>query len=315
MDATESDLPAEDPPQIESQVNDEPVTPPAVPDPVVPSEAHVSPENVGWMYRHALAVRVGHWVNVICLPVMILSGFQIFNAHSALYWGERSDRDRPIFAMKAVREKNGDLKGITTLFGHSFNTTGVFGASRDASGEMQRRGFPTWATLPSNRWLAMGRRWHFFFAWIFVLNGSFFVAYTVVSRHLVRDLFPRARDLREIPRSLVQHLTFRHSRGEESAHYNILQKLAYTGVVFVLAPLIVLTGLTMSPRMDAAAPFLLDLFGGRQSARTVHFAACLGFIGYTGVHLAMVAITGLSNNIRSMLTGWFRIAESRRNLE
>jgi thiosulfate reductase cytochrome b subunit len=86
-----------------------------------------------------------------------------------------------------------------------------------------------------------------------------------------------------------------------------MQKLAYTGVIFGLAPLIVLTGLTMSPAVDAAFPGLLSLFGGRQSARTIHFFACFGFIGFVAVHLFMVTTTGLRNNIRSMITGWFQI--------
>jgi len=240
---------------------------------------------------------------------MIMSGFQIFNAHSALYWGERSDRDRPILSMKAVMTDDGQIKGITTLFGHSFETTGFLGASKDPGGGLRRRGFPAWATIPSGKWLAMGRRWHLFFAWVFVLNGLLFGLYSLLSRHLPRDLFPWWRDLRGIGRAIWDHLLFRHPTGEEATHYNVLQKIAYTGVVFGLGPLIVLTGLTMSPQMDAAFPALLTLFGGRQSARTIHFVACFTFIGYTFIHLFMVAVTGLWNNLRSMLVGWYRIKE------
>jgi thiosulfate reductase cytochrome b subunit len=238
-----------------------------------------------------------------------MSGFQIFNAHPALYLGERSDRDRPIFSIKAVLTDAGEVKGITTLFGHPFETTGFLGASKNALGQLRRRGFPAWTTLPSGQWLAMGRRWHLFFAWIFVLNGLLFGLYSLLSRHLGRDLLPRPRDLREIGRSVMNHLRFRHPTGEEAARYNVLQKIAYTSVVFVLGPLIVLTGLTMSPRMDAAFPWLLTLFGGRQSARTIHFVACFALIGYTLVHLLMIAVTGLWNNLRSMLIGWYRITE------
>lgn len=127
-----------------------------------------------WRFRHPLLVRLAHWLNVLCLPILLRSGFQIFNAHPALYWGERSDRDRPILAMKALRAENGELRGVTTLFGHSFDTTGLFGASRNEAGALYRRGFPEWATLPKHQWLAMGRRWHFFFGWVFVLNGFIF---------------------------------------------------------------------------------------------------------------------------------------------
>ncbi|MGH7165162.1 MAG: cytochrome b/b6 domain-containing protein [Nitrospiraceae bacterium] len=254
------------------------------------------------VYRHSLPVRLGHWLNVICLPILIMSGFQIFNAHPALYWGDRSDRDRPILAMRAMRTERGEVKGVTTVLGHSFETTGVLGFSSDST-----RGFPSWATLPSGKWLAMGRQWHLFFAWIFVLNGLLFGLYALLSRHLWRDLFPKLKDLRGIGRDIRTHLTFRHPTGNEARHYNVLQKLAYTGVAFGLGPLIVLTGLSMSPTIDAGFPGLLTLFGGRQSARTIHFLACFAFIGFVTVHLFMVATSGLRNNLRSMITGWFHI--------
>jgi thiosulfate reductase cytochrome b subunit len=264
---------------------------------------------VRWVYRHTFIVRLSHWINVLCLPILIMSGFQIFNAHPALYLGDRSDRDRPIFSMKAVMTEDGEMKGITTFFGHAFETTGFLGVSKDSFGGIRRRGFPSWATLPSGKWLAMGRRWHLFFAWVFVLNGLLFGLYSLLSRHLLRDLFPRWRDLRGVGRAVLDHLLFRHPTGEEPAHYNVLQKIAYTGVVFGLGPLIVLTGLTMSPQMDAAFPWLLTLFGGRQSARTIHFVACFAFIGYTLIHLFMVAMTGFWNNLRSMLSGRYRMTE------
>ena len=254
------------------------------------------------VYRHRLPVRVAHWLNAICIPILIMSGLQIFNAHQALYWGERSDRDRPLLSIKAVRTETGDVKGVTTVLGHAFDTTGVLGFSSGSA-----RGFPSWATIPSGKWLAMGRQWHLFFSWVFVLNGLFFALYALAGRHFWRDLFPKLKDLRGIGRDIVNHLRFRHPTGEEAKHYSVMQKLAYTGVVFGLGPLIVLTGLTMSPATDAAFPGLLSLFGGRQSARTIHFLACFGFIGFVAVHLLMVATTGLRNNIGSMVTGWFRI--------
>jgi thiosulfate reductase cytochrome b subunit len=254
------------------------------------------------VYRHRLPVRVAHWLNAICLPILIMSGLQIFNAHQSLYWGDRSDRDRPLLSITAVRSEAGEVKGVTTVLGYTFDTTGVLGVS---SGSV--RGFPAWVTIPSGKWLAMGRQWHLFFAWVFVLNGVFFALYALASRHFWRNLFPKLGDLRGIGRDILNHLRFRHPRGEEAKHYNVMQKLAYTGVIFGLAPLIVLTGLTMSPAVDAAFPGLLSLFGGRQSARTIHFFACFGFIGFVAVHLFMVTTTGLRNNIRSMITGWFQI--------
>lgn len=257
------------------------------------------------IYRHALPVRIGHWINVLCLPILIMTGFQIFNAHPALYWGDRSDRDRPILAMRGVVTETGERKGVTTVLGRPFDTTGLLGVSGGSN-----RGFPSWATIPDGRWLSMGRQWHFFFAWVFVINGLLFGVHALASRHLTRDLFPWWKDLRGIGRDLLNHLKFRHPTGEEAKRYNVLQKMAYTGVVFGMGPLIVLTGLSMSPTIDAAFPILLDFFGGRQSARTIHFLACFAFIGFIVIHLTMVATTGLRNNLRSMITGWFSISTS-----
>ena len=262
-----------------------------------------SAQAVSRIYRHKLPVRLAHWLNVLCLPILIMSGLQIFNAHPALYWGNRSDRDRPILSLRAMRMESGEVIGVTTVFGHAVETTGVLGFSHDSV-----RGFPAWATLPSGKWLAMGRQWHLFFAWVFVINGLIFGLYAILSRHLSRDLFPKWKDLRGIGRALKDHLLFRHPTGERD--YNVLQKISYTGVVFGLGPLIVLTGLSMSPMVDAAFPGLLALFGGRQSARTIHFLACFAFIGFVVIHLSQVVLTGVWNNLRSMVTGWYAVAES-----
>jgi thiosulfate reductase cytochrome b subunit len=261
-------------------------------------------QSVPWHYRHALLVRISHWLNVLCVPILIMSGLQIFNAHPALYWGERSDRDRPVLAMRAVVVPSGERKGVTIVAGHVFDTTSVLGFS-----DGRQRGFPSWATLPSQQWLAMGRRWHLFFAWVFVINGVIFGLYAFFKGHFWQDLFPHWRDLRKIGRTMLDHLLFRHPTGEEAKHYNVLQKIAYTGVIFGLGPLIVLTGLSMSPMIDAAFPWLLTVFGGRQSARTIHFIACFAFIGFIVIHLTQVVLTGLWNNIRSIVTGWYRVPE------
>jgi thiosulfate reductase cytochrome b subunit len=259
------------------------------------------------VYRHRLPTRLAHWVTVLCAPILVLSGFQIFNAHPALYWGERSDGQRAVLAMRAERTPGGTLKGITHVFGRDFDTTGVLGASRDGALGIQDRGFPNWATLPGHQWLAMGRRWHFFFAWAFVLNGLAFAGYAVLGGHLSRDLMPSGPELRAIGRALRDHLLFRFRHGDAADRYNVLQKLAYASIIFVAAPLLVLTGLAMSPRVDAAIPALPAVFGGRQSARTLHFLLTLGLIAFTAVHLFMVLVTGFWNNVRSMILGWYRL--------
>jgi len=263
--------------------------------------ASVAP-SIERVYRHRLPVRISHWLNLPFLIILIMSGLQIFNAHPALYWGDRSDRDRPLLSMRPVRTDSGEIKGITTILGHQFETTGMLGYSNGMS-----RGVPAWATVPSGKWLAMGRQWHLFFAWLFVINGLIFTVYALASRHVTSDLTPTGKDWRGIGTSLKDHLLLRHPSGEEAKRYNVLQKLAYASILFLVAPVIVLTGLAMSPTIDTAFPWLLTIFGGRQAARTLHFVACFSFVGFILIHISQVILTGFFNNIRSMITGWFMV--------
>ena len=268
---------------------------------MAPSDAMPAP-TVERIYRHTLPVRIGHWLNVVCLFILMMSGLQIFNAHPALYWGDRSDRDRPLLSIRAARAEDGQMKGVTTILGHQFDTTGILGYSNRSN-----RAFPAWATVPSAKWLAMGRQWHLFFAWLFVVNGLLYAGYAIASRHVARNLVPTGQDLKGIGSSIKDHVRFKHPKGDEAKRYNVLQKLAYMGVLFGLAPLIVLSGLTMSPTIDAAFPWLLTIFGGRQAARTIHFLACFAFVGFIVIHVSQVMLTGFVNNLRSMVTGWFVI--------
>lgn len=261
------------------------------------------------IHRHPLPVRITHWMNLLILVVMLGSGLQVFNAHPALYWGDRSDADQALLAMRARPTEDGELQGFTTLLGREFTTTGVFGLSAGRLDQPEARGFPRWATIPSDRWLAMGRRWHFFFAWLFVLNGLFYVGYAIASRHLARDLVPRAAELKGIGHSLRQHLSVRRLRAESARGYNVLQKLSYLSVVFVLAPLVILSGLTMSPWLNSALPWLTALFDGRQSARTIHFIVAFAFVAFVLIHVAMVLLVGPVNHLRAMITGRLRVKE------
>jgi thiosulfate reductase cytochrome b subunit len=256
------------------------------------------------VYRHSLLVRITHWINVVCMTVLLMSGLQIFNAHPALYWGNRSQFDAPLLAIG-----NSGGTGITTVFGRTFDTTGVLGVS---GGFPSARGFPAWATLPSEQWLAMGRRWHFFFAWLFVVNGAVYLLYGLLGGHVHRDLVPSRWDLRHIGRSIRDHLRLRFPRGEEAKRYNVLQRISYLAVVFVLVPLIVLAGLAMSPRIDAGFPWLPALFGGRQSARTIHFVCAFALLAFVAIHIVMVLLSGVWNNMRSMVTGWYDLGKARR---
>jgi len=276
---------------------------------LAPVKTEVASGDGEWrvVLRHRLPLRLMHWINLLCMLVLVGSGLQIFNAHPALYWGPASTFDDPAFAATAERGADGRARGITTIGDARFDTTGVLGVSKRADGMRVRRGFPEWATIPGTRSLALGRRWHFFFAWLWVINGACYLLWSLGSRHLGHDLAMQARDWRAIPASIVEHLRFRHPVGDEATRYNPLQKLAYLGVIFVLAPLAVLTGLAMSPQMDGVLGWWLQLVGGRQSARTIHFIAMSLFVLFTLVHVLMVVYAGPVNEMRSMLSGRFRV--------
>jgi thiosulfate reductase cytochrome b subunit len=259
------------------------------------------------LYRHPVVVRLTHWIGVLCVGVLIASGLQIFNAHPGLYLGQRSTFARPIFSIVAEQTPTGALAG-RVRFGQAISlpTTGVLGVSRD-DGQPAARAFPHWATLPGFIDLATGRRWHFFFAWIFVANLALMLGYGLVGGRYRRMLALTRRDLADIPRSIWRHLQLKFPHGEEARSYNVLQKLAYLAVIALFLPLMVLTGLSMSPGVDAAAAWLPALFGGRQSARTLHFIIASGIVLFIAVHLVMVLVSGVFNNLRSMITGGYAI--------
>jgi thiosulfate reductase cytochrome b subunit len=258
--------------------------------------------------RHSLTVRLSHWLNVLCMTVLLFSGLQIFNAYPRLHWGQYgADNDASVISMQAVEDGDA-VKGVTRVGSLSFDTTGVLGVS-DVDGEPTARGFPSWATLPSYQDLATGRRWHFFFAWLFVINGLIYMVYGFIARHFRRDLLPRRDELTpaHLGHEIADHARLRFPKGEQARHYNALQKLTYLLVIFLLLPVMIGTGLTMSPGFDAIAPWLLDLFGGRQTARTLHFITAFSLIAFVVVHVAMVLVSGVFNNMRSMITGRYAI--------
>ena len=257
-------------------------------------------------YRHRLPVRVMHWTNALCVVVLFMSGLQIFNAHPALYWGQDSRFDAPALALVATKARDGTLRGETRIGAWRAVTTGVLGVSPNAAGVPTARGFPAWSTIPGPRNLAEGRRWHFFFAWLFVINGIAYALWSWRSRHLRRDLVPDAAELRGIGASVRDHLRFRHDEGAHAGRYNVLQKLAYLGVIFVLGPAVVLMGLAMSPQLDTVLGGMIELVGGRQSARTWHFIAAFAFLAFVVVHVGMVLVSRPVAQVRAMITGWLR---------
>jgi len=256
------------------------------------------------IYRQVLWTRITHWIWAVAMFFLLLSGLQIFNAHPTLYIGNQSGFgfSNEVLAMGSHDTPAGPV-GYTRIFGKSFNTTGVLGLSAvdDTSTE---RGFPSWATIPSYQDLGTGRVVHFFFAWMLVITFVCWFVGGLINGHIWRDLIPKGSDLRNLPRDVADHAKFRFHHARD---YSPLQKLAYGGVLFVVLPLIILTGLTMSPAIDAAVPHLADILGGRQTARTIHFCMMLLLVGFFVVHVLMVVAAGPFNELRSIITGWYRI--------
>lgn len=218
--------------------------------------------------RQKLSTRLTHWIWAICLFFLLLSGLQIFNAHSALYLGDEVGftYDNAIFEID---------------------------------------GFPGWMTIPSTQDLATGRVVHFFFAWIFVATLFVWLVASLRNRHLRKDLLPGAKDVKNFGSDVRDHLRLKLVH---TVRYSPLQKLAYGGVLFVLFPLIIVTGLSMSPGMNAVLPWLPELFGGRQSARTVHFGVMALLVLFFIVHMAMILLAGPVNELRSIITGRYRLS-------
>jgi len=215
--------------------------------------------------RHALITRLWHWLNLVCLVFLFMSGLNIFNAHPRLYWGQ-------------------------------------WGFDRhDAWLVLQR--FPGWITIPGHYSLAEGRLWHLLFAWPFAFGLLLFMLASLLNRHFSRDLVTRRSEWRwsAIKADVVKHLKLDFEHHESK--FNFLQKLAYGAVIFILLPLMIFTGITMGPGMDASWPWLLDIFGGRQSARSIHFICAWALVAFFVLHIVLVLLSGPIRQIRDMITG------------
>jgi Ni/Fe-hydrogenase b-type cytochrome subunit len=228
-------------------------------------------------YRHRLPTRIWHWANAVTVIVMLMSGLMIFNAHPHLYWGQ---------------------------FGANFDHPWL---------TFHGRPVPGWATIPSTYNLAAARRWHLAFAWLLVVPLILFLIISLANRHVQRDLTPSRDEVKpsHIWHDIREHARLRFPTGDDALRYNILQKLSYVGVIFLLLPLMLLSGLAMSTGMVAAWPWLLDIFDGRQSARSIHFICAMTILAFILVHLIMVVLAGPVNEIRSMITGRFRVPPER----
>lgn len=217
------------------------------------------------MKRHALTTRLWHWLNALSLGVLFMSGLNISNGHPRLYWGH-------------------------------------WGFAREDAWLHIAR-FPGWATIPDFYSLAQARLWHFLFAWIFAIGFIAFLLAAIANGHLWRDLLPRRAEWRwsAIRSDIMKHLQldFEHP----GTKFNLLQKIAYGVVIFVALPLMILTGLGMSPGMDAIWPWIVDVFGGRQSARSIHFLLAWFLLGFFIVHIVLVLLSGPIGQLRDMITG------------
>ncbi len=253
------------------------------------------------VYRHSIVTRVTHWAFFVAFLVLVSSGLQIFNAAPYLDASDKTDPAHRVLQIGAPAQGVGTVR----IFGRAVTTTGWLGWTDDGMGGKSARAFPGWLTIPAYQDLAAGRRWHLFFAWIMIVSGIAYLVWGFARRDL-RELVLRPRDL---PNIWPMQLYYLRLRKDAPPHgkYNPLQKASYTLVLFVLAPALVLSGLALSPGFDAWAPWLAQLFGGRQYARLWHFVAMIALIGFVLVHVILVLTTGVLNHMRSMVTGRYRL--------
>jgi thiosulfate reductase cytochrome b subunit len=223
--------------------------------------------------RHSFFVRVTHWLTAFAFLALLVTGAEILLSHPRFYWGEIGNvNTRPLFKIPVPSTR----AMVPTGYGY---------------------------VLPDqNGW---SRALHFQSAWLVVGTGLLYLVLGLFSGHFRRNLFPPLSDLspKVLARSILEHLRFNRPSEDEAWSYNVLQRLAYLFVIFVLFPLIIWTGLAMSPAFDAAVPATVNLLGGQQSARTLHFFASLLLVLFFVVHIVMVILAGFRSRMRAMLTG------------
>jgi len=223
--------------------------------------------------RHSLLVRVTHWLTTLAFLALLVTGVEIVISHPRFYWGE-----------------TGNL-----------HTSALFTIPIPTSRHTFSNGYSY--TLPDqNGW---SRYLHFQSAWVAALTGLFYLAFGFFRGHFRRNLLPQFPGLspRKLTGSLAEHLRFRKPSEQEAWSYNVVQRLTYLAVIFVLFPLIIWTGLAMSPSTVSAFPALATVWGGQQSARTIHFFVSALLVLFLLVHVFMVWYAGFRNRMRGMITG------------
>ena len=241
------------------------------------------------VHRHARWVRISHWIVTVSLLTLAFSGVVILMAHPRLYWGEAGNDLTPALIELPISRnyRHGGWDTPTAFFP---DAASPISASR------------TYDIFNQNGW---GRSLHFLAAWCLVVPGAAYLLIGLFGGHFGSHIWPRASELAPhlVWRDLVDHLRLRIPPASGGPHYGVLQKWAYSSVVFVAAPLMAVTGLAMSPAVTAALPLLLRLFGGYQSARTIHFFTFVALLLFVFVHVVMVIKSGFRRQIQAMTVG------------
>lgn len=212
-------------------------------------------------------VRVTHWILAACFFALLVSGIEIVISHPRFYWGEAGN----------------------------VNTPALFHVPIPASRATVPTGYGY--VLPDqNGW---SRYLHFQAAWAAVLTGLLYAVWGVFTGHFRKNLFPAELAWGEI----ADHLRFKRPGAAEAWSYNVVQRITYLFVIFVLGPLVVWTGLAMSPAVASAFPPVVTVFGGQQSARTIHFFVTIFLVAFLLVHIVMIFLAGFTNRMRAMITG------------
>ncbi len=223
--------------------------------------------------RHSALVRVTHWITTLCFFALLVTGAEIVISHPRFYWGENGNNLTPTLFKLPIPSSRAL---VPTGYGY---------------------------VLPDqNGW---SRALHFQAAWVVVLTGLLYVIFSFFSGHLRKNLLPSGTDLswRACSKVIAEHLRFKRPSAAEAWSYNLLQRLSYLFVIFVLFPLVIWTGLAMSPAFVSAVPATVTLLGGRQSARTLHFFVSVALLLFVLVHVVMVFIAGFGSRMRAMITG------------
>jgi thiosulfate reductase cytochrome b subunit len=223
--------------------------------------------------RHSAVVRVTHWITTLAFLALLLSGVEILISHPRFYWGEAGNVLTPALFQLPIPASRST---VPTGYGY---------------------------VLPDqNGW---SRYLHFQSAWVAVLTGLFYVAFGFFHGHFRQNLLPARADLsgRGLSIVIAQHLRLRKAGEEEARSYNVLQRLTYLVVIFLLFPLVIWTGLAMSPAIAAMFPAAVSILGGQQSARTIHFFVTVLLVLFLLVHVVMVGLSGFGKRVRAMISG------------